>query len=212
MGAAADGAPAARGSAVEHPLVGTRFASPTARDQFEVRVDPREHPWLDEHRVAGATLLPATAHLELMRAAATAHHGTPMQVEALTFAEALVLDERFEYLRLGGGVGRETFGFDRHINQQFYMSHEWQTVRRHVMIRDEGCDLGVPGYEILHGPLIHHMNPMTVDDVVHGEDWILDPEFLITTTHSTHNAIHYGVEKLAPKVVTERFPQDTKLW
>lgn len=92
MGAAADGAPAARGSAVEHPLLGTRFASPTARDQFEVRVDPREHPWLDEHRVAGATLLPATAHLELMRAAATAHHGTPMQVEALTFAEALVLD------------------------------------------------------------------------------------------------------------------------
>lgn len=121
-------------------------------------------------------------------------------------------DERFEYLRLGGGVGRSTFGFDRHINQQFYMSREWQDVRRHVLIRDEGCDLGILGYEIHVGPLIHHMNPMGIDDILHKEDWILDPEFLITTTHDTHNAIHYGKENPYPKVVTERTPQDTKLW
>lgn len=121
-------------------------------------------------------------------------------------------DERFDYLRLGGGVGRETFGFDRYVNQRFYDSHEWQSVRRYVILRDEGCDLGVPGYEIPLGPLIHHMNPMSVDDIVHGEDWILDPEFLITTTHRTHNAIHYGIEKLTPRVVVERSPQDTKLW
>lgn len=121
-------------------------------------------------------------------------------------------DERFEYLKLGGGVGRSTFGFDRHINQRFYMSREWQDVRRHVLIRDEGCDLGILGYEIHVGPLIHHMNPMGVDDILHREDWILDPEFLITTTHDTHNAIHYAKENPYPKVVTERTPQDTKLW
>lgn len=121
-------------------------------------------------------------------------------------------DERFEYLRLKGGLGRSTFGFDRHINQRFYTSREWQDVRRYVILRDEGCDLGVIGYEIHVGPLIHHMNPIGVDDILQQEDWILDPEFLITTTHSTHNAIHYGVDSLAPKVVINRAPRDTKLW
>ncbi len=121
-------------------------------------------------------------------------------------------DERFEYLKLGGGVGRATFGFDRHINQQFYMSREWQDVRQYVIFRDEGCDLGIIGYEIHVGPLIHHMNPMVVDDILHKESWILDPEFLITTTHNTHNAIHYGTGVSYPKVVTERTPRDTKLW
>lgn len=121
-------------------------------------------------------------------------------------------EERFEYLKLGGGVGRSTFGFDRHINQQFYMSREWQDVRNYVVVRDEGCDLAVAGYEIHIQPLIHHMNPMSVDDILHKEDWILDPEFLITTTHTTHNAIHYAKESPYPKVVTERTPQDTKLW
>jgi len=121
-------------------------------------------------------------------------------------------DERFEYLKLDGGVGRATFGFDRYINQQFYTSREWEDVRQHVILRDEGCDLGVAGYEIHFGPLIHHMNPMGVDDIVHGEAWILDPEFLILTTHNTHNAIHFGAKKLEPKVVMERTPRDTKLW
>lgn len=121
-------------------------------------------------------------------------------------------DERFEYLKLGGGVGRATFGFDRHINQRFYGSKEWEDVRQFVIFRDEGCDLGVIGYEIHANPLIHHMNPMTVDDIIHRESWILDPEFLITTTHHTHNAIHFGGKSLAPKVVIERRPMDTKLW
>lgn len=121
-------------------------------------------------------------------------------------------EERFEYLKLGGGIGLETFGFDRHINQKFYSSKQWQDARNFVLVRDNGCDLGIPGYEIHVNPLIHHMNPMTVEDIVKGEDWILDPEFLITTTHRTHNDIHYGVEKLTPRVVTERSPGDTSLW
>jgi hypothetical protein len=121
-------------------------------------------------------------------------------------------EERFDYLRLGGGVGHETFGFDRYINQQFYTSREWQSVRHYVISRDEGCDLGIRGHEIHIGPLIHHMNPMSVDDILHKEDWILDPEFLITTTHLTHNAIHYGGNSLIPKVVPNRSPNDTKLW
>ena len=131
------------------------------------------------------------------------------------YSELVRLDsfeERFEYLRLGGGVGRSTFGFDRYINQQFYMSREWHDVRREVVIRDEGCDLGVEGYEIHVSPLIHHMNPMSMDDIIHNESWILDPEFLITTTHNTHNAIHYGGVNPYPKVVLERTPSDTKLW
>lgn len=124
----------------------------------------------------------------------------------------LTFEERFEYLKLGGGVGRATFGFDRYINQQFYMSQEWQNIRQHVIVRDNGCDLGILGYEIHRNILIHHMNPVSVEDIVHKEDWILDPEFLITTTHRTHNAIHYGVDKLHPQVVTQRSPSDTKLW
>lgn len=121
-------------------------------------------------------------------------------------------EDRLNYLKLGGGVGRSTFGFDRHINQQFYASREWNRVRRHVILRDNSCDLGIPGYDIHEGLLIHHMNPMSVDDIVHQENWILDPEFLITTTHTTHNCIHYGVDNPYPKVVLERTPNDTKLW
>lgn len=127
-------------------------------------------------------------------------------------SELETFDERFEYLKLRGGVGRATFGFDRHINQQFYTSREWHDVRQYVIFRDECCDLGVLGYEIHIEPLIHHMNPMSVDDILHKESSILNPEFLITTTHNTHNAIHYGKSNLYPKVVAERAPQDTKLW
>lgn len=121
-------------------------------------------------------------------------------------------DERFEYLKLSGGVGRATFGFDRYINQTFYASREWENVRRHVILRDSGCDLGILGYEIHYQPLIHHMNPMTVDDLIHKESWVIDPEFLITTTQITHNNIHFGAKNLYPRVVTERKPSDTKLW
>lgn len=121
-------------------------------------------------------------------------------------------EDRFEYLRLGGGVGHATFGFDRHINQKFYSSHEWQRIRRHVILRDNGCDLGVRGYDIPVNPLIHHMNPIDVHDILHREDWILDPEFLILTSHNTHNGIHFGAHRLTPRVVTERTPGDTDLW
>jgi hypothetical protein len=121
-------------------------------------------------------------------------------------------DDRLEYLRLGGGVGRSTFGFDRYINQRFYTSREWHDIRDRVIVRDDGCDLGVPGFEIHHNILIHHMNPMVADDILHREGWILDEEYLITTTHNTHNAIHYGGKTPYPKVVVERSPRDTRLW
>lgn len=121
-------------------------------------------------------------------------------------------DERLAYLKLGGGVGRATFGFDRYINQRFYSSREWKSVRNHVIARDNGCDLGIPGYEINVELLIHHMNPLSPDDILHGDGGMLDPEFLITTTHNTHNAIHYGLDDPYPKVVLERTPEDTKLW
>lgn len=121
-------------------------------------------------------------------------------------------DDRFEYLSLGGEVGRSTFGFDRYINQKFYQSREWKTARRNVIVRDNGCDLGVPGFEIHGGLVVHHMNPMSVDDIVHGETWILDPDFLICTSNDTHNAIHYGDSSLLPKEFVARTPGDTKLW
>lgn len=121
-------------------------------------------------------------------------------------------EARFRYLRLQGSVGRESFGFDRHVNQAFYRSREWKQIRDHVIARDNGCDLGVPGYEIHTDLLVHHMNPMQVEDIVHGHPSILDPQFLITTTHQTHNAIHYGDENHIPRQLVERQAGDTQLW
>lgn len=132
-----------------------------------------------------------------------------------TYSELSLLDtfdERFDYLRLGGGVGRSTFGFDRYINQRFYSSLEWKQIRDYVIVRDNGCDLGVPGYEIHLNILIHHINPMGINDILGQEEWILNPEYLITTKHDTHNAIHYGAKDPYPKVVMARTPKDTKLW
>lgn len=121
-------------------------------------------------------------------------------------------EERFEYLKLRGQVGASTFGFDRFINQQFYRSTEWRQTRDRVIARDLGMDLGAEGYEIYDRIIIHHMNPMTVDDIESGDSSILDPEFLITTTHRTHNAIHYGDASLLRKPLVERRRGDTKLW
>ena len=132
-----------------------------------------------------------------------------------TYTELARIDgfeERFDYLRLRGAVGASTFGFDRHINQQFYRSREWKQIRHHVIARDLGCDLGVEGYDIHDKVIIHHMNPMSAENIIHSDDGILDPEFLITTTHRTHNAIHYGDERLLPRQVIERRPGDTRLW
>lgn len=122
-------------------------------------------------------------------------------------------EERFEYLKLQGKVGKETFGFDRWMNQEFYRSREWRTARRDVIVRDYGCDLGIEDNEILESKMyIHHMNPLTVEDLVHSNDMILDPENLITVTHSTHNAIHYGNADMLSKRYRDRVPGDTKLW
>lgn len=120
--------------------------------------------------------------------------------------------ERYHYLELRGQVGEATFGFDRWMNQAFYRSAEWRSVRNHVIARDNGCDLAVEGYEIHDKVIIHHMNPMTVDQIEHGDERILDPEFLISTTHQTHNAIHYGDERLLRRPLIQRRPGDTKLW
>lgn len=121
-------------------------------------------------------------------------------------------EERFRYLSLAGQVGDPTFGFDRHINQMFYTSREWRRLRHDIIARDNGCDLGVEGYEIFDKIIIHHMNPMRVTDIVDGDDDILNPEFLICVTHRTHNAIHYGDESQLPRIFNERRPGDTLLW
>lgn len=121
-------------------------------------------------------------------------------------------EERFKYLKLHGRVGDSTFGFDRYMNQRFYTSTEWRHLRHRVIERDNGCDLGIEGYEIHRGLYIHHMNVMRVDDFINFNSDVLDPEFLITCTHLTHNAIHYGDDKYVPRQVIERRPGDTRLW
>lgn len=120
--------------------------------------------------------------------------------------------DKFEYLKLLGSVGQVTFGFDRYVNQQFYRSTQWRHIRDHVIARDNGLDLGAEGYEIHDRIYIHHMNPMRVTDIEEGDPSILDPEFLISTTHNTHNAIHYGDASLLPQPLVERRPGDTRLW
>src|SRR4051794_25174505 len=144
----------------------------------------------------------------------TLHNPTKMS-QTRTYHELRRLDtffERYQYLRLQGVIGEVTFGFDRQLNQGFYKSYEWRRVRDYVITRDEGCDLGIPGYEIHFNLLIHHMNPMLPNDVIHGEEWIVDPNFLITTSLRTHNAIHYGDESQLPRGPTIRKSGDTRLW
>lgn len=120
-------------------------------------------------------------------------------------------EDRFDYLSLQGTVGNQTFGHDRYINQNFYRSVEWRYVRDRVIARDNGCDLGVIGYEIGGELVVHHMEPMRPEDIVHAEEWIIDPEFLITVSIETHNAIHYGGGPPRTLYVA-RAPGDTKLW
>lgn len=120
--------------------------------------------------------------------------------------------ERFDYLKLDGTVGEETFGFDRYLNQRFYKSLEWRRIRDLVIVRDNGCDLGVYGYEIYGKVLIHHINPITAKDLSLSTDLLLNPEYLISTTIKTHNAIHYGDETLLNDFFTERSKNDTCLW
>lgn len=121
-------------------------------------------------------------------------------------------EERFEYLKLDGSVGTDTFGFDRYMNQNFYRSREWKKIRDEVIIRDMGCDLGVDGFEIHGRVLIHHMNPISQDDILRQSDYLMNPEYLICVSHSTHNALHYGDIEQLPTGPTERRPNDTTPW
>lgn len=122
-------------------------------------------------------------------------------------------EERYEYLKLDGVVGEETFGFDRYLNQQFYKyDPDWKKVRDEVIFRDNGCDLGIEGREI-NGPImVHHMNPITKDDILNRSEYLLNPNYLITTIKSTHNAIHYGSSDLLMKDPVVRSKNDTCLW
>ena len=132
-----------------------------------------------------------------------------------TYSELIQLptyEERYRYLRLQGTVGKDTFGFDRYLNQKFYRSAEWKRVRDQVIIRDNGCDLGIED-RLIHGRiLIHHMNPITEKDIIRMSDALMNPEFLICVTHNTHNAIHYGDEDLLFTGFVERRPNDTCPW
>ena len=120
--------------------------------------------------------------------------------------------DRFEYLKLDGSVGEETFGFDRYLNQIFYNSKEWKRLRNEIIVRDKGCDLACDGYEIQGNIVIHHMNPVTPEDIINRSDSLLNPEYLISTVLNTHNAIHYGDSSLLPHVMIERSKNDTCPW
>ena len=133
-----------------------------------------------------------------------------------TYSELIRLstfEDRFRYLKLRGKVGEDTFGFDRYFNQKFYRSYEWKRIRDQVIIRDNACDLGIPGREIFGKVVIHHMNPFRIEDLAGdaAED-LLNPEYLICVSHETHNAIHYGDESILPEVYVERRPNDTCPW
>lgn len=138
-----------------------------------------------------------------------------MTTNIRTYSELITLPtfkERYEYLRLGGRVGEDTFGFDRYLNQAFYKSEEWRSIRDHVITRDNGCDLGMEGHEIFGRILIHHMNPIRKEDIINRSDILLNPEYLICTIKNTHDAIHYGDENLLVIAPVERRKNDTCPW
>lgn len=121
-------------------------------------------------------------------------------------------EDRYDYLRLGGIVGKSSWGFDRYLNQAFYRSPQWRSARDRVIIRDAGCDLGIEDRAIFDRVIIHHMNPLTMEDIEERRDEIFDPEFLICVTHNTHLAIHFGDESQLIRLPPERMPGDTLLW
>ena len=132
-----------------------------------------------------------------------------------TYSELITLPtfiERFRYLKLSGVIGEETFGFDRYLNQTLYASAEWKRFRRDMIVRDNGCDLGCEGYEIYGNVLVHHINPITVEDVINRNPCIFDPNNVICTSLNTHNAIHYGDETLLITEPVVRKPNDTCPW
>lgn len=139
-----------------------------------------------------------------------------MKTNIKTYSELSKLstfEERYEYLKLNGVVGEDTFGFDRYLNQKFYQRDpEWKRVRDYVIIRDNGCDLGIEGREVPDSIIVHHMNPLNADDLLNRTEFLLNPEYLISTSKRTHNAIHYGDENLLIKGPVERTKNDTCPW
>ena len=132
-----------------------------------------------------------------------------------TYSELITLPtfkERFQYLQLSGSVGVDTFGYDRYLNQLFYRSPEWKQLRHEIIVRDNGCDLAMDGYDIYGRIIIHHLNPLIKEDILNRSDYLLNPEFLVCTTHKTHNAIHYGDESLLITEPIVRSRNDTCPW
>ena len=132
-----------------------------------------------------------------------------------TYSELIKIStfkDRFKYLSLHGQVGEDTFGFDRWLNQRFYRSREWKQIRDSIIVRDFGCDLGIPGREIPDRIIVHHMNPIRVQDISDASDYLINPEFLICTSNTTHQAIHYGDERLLCFDPVVRKPNDTCPW
>lgn len=132
-----------------------------------------------------------------------------------TYSELITLptyEERFRYLKLNGAIGIETFGHERYLNQKFYQSQEWRRLRHQIIIRDNGCDLGVEGLDI-YGPIvIHHINPIVTKDIIHNSEYLMNPEYLICVSKQTHNAIHYGDINLLNTAPVERTKNDTCPW
>lgn len=138
-----------------------------------------------------------------------------IQMSIRTYSELITLptfEERFRYLQLGGKVGEDTFGHDRYLNQMFYTSDEWRRIRRGVIVRDNGCDLGIQDREIHGLIIIHHMNPITIEDIINRSEFLLNPEYLISTVKNTHDAIHFSDERILITDPIERRPNDTCPW
>ena len=138
-----------------------------------------------------------------------------IQMNIRTYSELITLptfEERFKYLQLGGKVGEDTFGHDRYLNQMFYTSDEWRRIRRDVIVRDNGCDLGIQDREIHGLIIIHHMNPITIEDIINRSEFLLNPEYLISTVKNTHDAIHFSDERILITDPIERRPNDTCPW
>ena len=138
-----------------------------------------------------------------------------IQMSIRTYSELITLptfEERFRYLQLGGKVGEDTFGHDRYLNQMFYTSDEWRRIRRDVIVRDNGCDLGIQDREIHGLIIIHHMNPIAIEDIINRSEFLLNPEYLISTVKNTHDAIHFSDERILIADPIERRPNDTCPW
>lgn len=141
--------------------------------------------------------------------------GKVIQMSIRTYSELITLptfEERFRYLQLGGKVGEDTFGHNRYFNQMFYTSDEWRRIRRDVIVRDNGCDLGIQDREIHGLIIIHHMNPITIEDIINRSEFLLNPEYLISTVKNTHDAIHFSDERILITDPIERRPNDTCPW